>query len=193
MVVGLRAVPWLCGGGECAFWGQGMCFCGVNVLWCVYVLGASLGSCMPGVLNSVWSIPGTVHAMPTSLPTRLPWPAPCPLPQELKRQSWRYHKHHNAWFQRYAEPQHTTEEFEQVGGQGAHGGEGNTPLEAFGALVSAAVSYPLISKHASLDTPHPPTRPQTRTHRTCFCTFRHYQSLIIAMSMFFTAGHVRVF
>jgi len=33
--------------------------------------------------------------------------------QELKRQSWRYHKHHNAWFQRYAEPNVTTEEYEQ--------------------------------------------------------------------------------
>jgi hypothetical protein len=35
--------------------------------------------------------------------------------QELKKQSWRYHKHHNAWFQRYAEPTITTEEFEQGG------------------------------------------------------------------------------
>jgi hypothetical protein len=34
-------------------------------------------------------------------------------PQELKRQSWRYHKHHNAWFQRYAEPSVTSEEYEQ--------------------------------------------------------------------------------
>lgn len=34
-------------------------------------------------------------------------------PQELKRQNWRYHKQHNAWFQRYAEPSVTTEEFEQ--------------------------------------------------------------------------------
>lgn len=33
--------------------------------------------------------------------------------QELKRQSWRYHKHHNAWFQRYAEPTVTSEEYEQ--------------------------------------------------------------------------------
>ncbi|KAF6248985.1 hypothetical protein COO60DRAFT_1289142 [Scenedesmus sp. NREL 46B-D3] len=33
--------------------------------------------------------------------------------QELKRQSWRYHKHHNAWFQRYAEPSVTSEEYEQ--------------------------------------------------------------------------------
>jgi CCR4-NOT transcription complex subunit 3 len=33
--------------------------------------------------------------------------------QELKRQSWRYHKHHNAWFQRYAEPAAATEEYEQ--------------------------------------------------------------------------------
>lgn len=33
--------------------------------------------------------------------------------QELKRQSWRYHKHHNAWFQRYAEPSVTTDEYEQ--------------------------------------------------------------------------------
>jgi CCR4-NOT transcription complex subunit 3 len=34
--------------------------------------------------------------------------------QELKRQSWRYHKQHNAWFQRYAEPTVTNEEYEQV-------------------------------------------------------------------------------
>ncbi|KAI8473036.1 MAG: not-complex component [Monoraphidium minutum] len=33
--------------------------------------------------------------------------------QELKRQSWRYHKHHNAWFQRYAEPSVTNDEYEQ--------------------------------------------------------------------------------
>jgi CCR4-NOT transcriptional regulation complex NOT5 subunit len=39
----------------------------------------------------------------------------CPAPlQELKRQSWRYHKQHNAWFQRYAEPTVTNEEYEQV-------------------------------------------------------------------------------
>jgi CCR4-NOT transcription complex subunit 3 len=36
--------------------------------------------------------------------------------QELKRQSWRYHKHHNAWFQRYAEPSVTNDEYEQVRG-----------------------------------------------------------------------------
>eukprot|EP00878_Enallax_costatus_P032876 GHUV01036195.1.p2 GENE.GHUV01036195.1~~GHUV01036195.1.p2 ORF type:complete len:106 (-),score=9.20 GHUV01036195.1:400-717(-) len=41
--------------------------------------------------------------------------ASCVVPflQELKRQSWRYHKHHNAWFQRYAEPTVTSEEYEQ--------------------------------------------------------------------------------
>jgi CCR4-NOT transcription complex subunit 3 len=33
--------------------------------------------------------------------------------QELKRQSWRYHKHHNAWFQRYAEPSVANDEYEQ--------------------------------------------------------------------------------
>jgi hypothetical protein len=38
---------------------------------------------------------------------------PPPTPQELKRQSWRYHKHHNAWFQRYAEPTVTNDEYEQ--------------------------------------------------------------------------------
>jgi hypothetical protein len=39
----------------------------------------------------------------------------CVCVQELKRQSWRYHKQHNAWFQRYAEPTVTNEEYEQVG------------------------------------------------------------------------------
>ena len=34
-------------------------------------------------------------------------------PKELKRQSWRYHKQHSAWFQRYAEPAVTTDEYEQ--------------------------------------------------------------------------------
>ena len=33
--------------------------------------------------------------------------------KELKRQSWRYHKQHSAWFQRYAEPAVTTDEYEQ--------------------------------------------------------------------------------
>ncbi len=32
---------------------------------------------------------------------------------ELKRQSWRFHKQHNAWFQRFTEPNVTNEEFEQ--------------------------------------------------------------------------------
>ncbi|KAF5836243.1 Not1 N-terminal domain, CCR4-Not complex component-domain-containing protein [Dunaliella salina] len=32
---------------------------------------------------------------------------------ELKRQSWRFHKHHNAWFQRFTEPSVTSEEYEQ--------------------------------------------------------------------------------
>ncbi len=35
---------------------------------------------------------------------------------ELKRQSWRFHRHHNAWFQRFTEPTVTSDEFEQVGG-----------------------------------------------------------------------------
>eukprot|EP00967_Tisochrysis_lutea_P015133 scaffold17041_cov14-Tisochrysis_lutea.AAC.1 len=34
---------------------------------------------------------------------------------ELKRQSWRFHKHHNAWFQRFTEPSVTSEEYEQGG------------------------------------------------------------------------------
>eukprot|EP00850_Spirogloea_muscicola_P007071 SM000035S13051 [mRNA] locus=s35:140899:147491:+ [translate_table: standard] len=33
--------------------------------------------------------------------------------KELKRQSWRYHKKYNTWFQRHDEPKHTTEEYEQ--------------------------------------------------------------------------------
>jgi CCR4-NOT transcription complex subunit 3 len=32
---------------------------------------------------------------------------------ELKRQAWRFHKHHNAWFQRFTEPSVTSEEYEQ--------------------------------------------------------------------------------
>jgi len=32
---------------------------------------------------------------------------------ELKRQSWRFHKQHNAWFQRFTEPTITNDEFEQ--------------------------------------------------------------------------------
>ncbi|EFJ47006.1 hypothetical protein VOLCADRAFT_92540 [Volvox carteri f. nagariensis] len=32
---------------------------------------------------------------------------------ELKRQSWRFHRHHNAWFQRFTEPAVTSEEYEQ--------------------------------------------------------------------------------
>ncbi|KAG2485337.1 hypothetical protein HYH03_015919 [Edaphochlamys debaryana] len=32
---------------------------------------------------------------------------------ELKRQSWRFHRHHNAWFQRFTEPSITSEEYEQ--------------------------------------------------------------------------------
>ena len=57
--------------------------------------------------------------------------------QELKRQSWRYHKHHNAWFQRYAEPQHTTDEYEQVSGAGGRGGRGGRVcLQCWPHLVS---------------------------------------------------------
>ncbi|EIE20296.1 hypothetical protein COCSUDRAFT_58005 [Coccomyxa subellipsoidea C-169] len=33
--------------------------------------------------------------------------------RELKRQSWRYHKQHAAWFQRHEEPKTATEEYEQ--------------------------------------------------------------------------------
>ncbi|KAG1667352.1 hypothetical protein FOA52_001412 [Chlamydomonas sp. UWO 241] len=32
---------------------------------------------------------------------------------ELKRQSWRFHKHHHAWFQRFTEPTVTSDEYEQ--------------------------------------------------------------------------------
>jgi len=38
---------------------------------------------------------------------------------ELKRQSWRFHKHHNAWFQRFTEPSVTSEEYEQGAQSGA--------------------------------------------------------------------------
>ncbi|KAK9865326.1 hypothetical protein WJX84_011589 [Apatococcus fuscideae] len=33
--------------------------------------------------------------------------------RELKRQSWRYHKQHGAWFQRHEEPKQANDEFEQ--------------------------------------------------------------------------------
>eukprot|EP00891_Asterochloris_glomerata_P001847 jgi/Astpho2/1847/gw1.00038.301.1_t len=33
--------------------------------------------------------------------------------RELKRQSWRYHKQHGAWFQRHEEPKLANEEYEQ--------------------------------------------------------------------------------
>ncbi|KAL3133154.1 hypothetical protein ABBQ38_007048 [Trebouxia sp. C0009 RCD-2024] len=33
--------------------------------------------------------------------------------RELKRQSWRYHKQHGAWFQRHEEPKFANEEYEQ--------------------------------------------------------------------------------
>ncbi|KAK9814381.1 hypothetical protein WJX72_004900 [[Myrmecia] bisecta] len=33
--------------------------------------------------------------------------------RELKRQSWRYHKQHGAWFQRHEEPKTATEDYEQ--------------------------------------------------------------------------------
>ena len=37
----------------------------------------------------------------------------CLSAHELKRQSWRFHKQHNAWFQRFTEPSLTSEEYEQ--------------------------------------------------------------------------------
>jgi hypothetical protein len=56
----------------------------------------------------------TSHTHHPHPPTpHLPPPPTHPSPQELKRQSWRYHKQHNAWFQRYAEPAAATEEYEQ--------------------------------------------------------------------------------
>jgi CCR4-NOT transcription complex subunit 3 len=33
--------------------------------------------------------------------------------RELKKQSWRYHKKYNTWFQRHEEPKITTDEYEQ--------------------------------------------------------------------------------
>ena len=33
--------------------------------------------------------------------------------RELKKQSWRFHKRYSTWFQRYEEPNVTTDEFEQ--------------------------------------------------------------------------------
>ncbi len=32
--------------------------------------------------------------------------------RELKKQSWRYHKKYNTWFQRHEEPKITTDEYE---------------------------------------------------------------------------------
>ena len=33
--------------------------------------------------------------------------------KELKKQSWRYHRKYNTWFQRHEEPKVTTDEYEQ--------------------------------------------------------------------------------
>lgn len=33
--------------------------------------------------------------------------------KELKKQSWRYHKDYNTWFQRHEEPKVSTDDFEQ--------------------------------------------------------------------------------
>ena len=33
--------------------------------------------------------------------------------RELKRQSWRFHKHHLSWFQRHDEPREITAEYER--------------------------------------------------------------------------------
>ena len=33
--------------------------------------------------------------------------------KELKKQSWRYHKKYNTWFQRHEEPKVATDEYEQ--------------------------------------------------------------------------------
>ncbi|CAI7833187.1 unnamed protein product [Closterium sp. NIES-53] len=33
--------------------------------------------------------------------------------RELKKQSWRYHKKYNTWFQRHEEPKLTTDDYEQ--------------------------------------------------------------------------------
>ena len=64
--------------------------------------------------------PRHTRPQPTHPPTRpLTHTAPTKTPnnddppKELKRQSWRYHKQHSAWFQRYAEPAVTTDEYEQ--------------------------------------------------------------------------------
>jgi len=33
--------------------------------------------------------------------------------KELKKQSWRYHRKYNTWFQRHEEPKVATDEYEQ--------------------------------------------------------------------------------
>lgn len=33
--------------------------------------------------------------------------------KELKKQSWRYHKKYNTWFQRHEEPKFATDDYEQ--------------------------------------------------------------------------------
>jgi hypothetical protein len=33
--------------------------------------------------------------------------------RELKKQSWRFHRRYNTWFQRHVEPQVTTDEYER--------------------------------------------------------------------------------
>jgi len=72
--------------------------------------------------------------------------------RELKRQSWRYHKQHGAWFQRHEEPRAATDEFERVREERRGGGEGGEEGRRGGRRGSRA--------------PPPPTPPPTPSHST---------------------------
>jgi hypothetical protein len=67
---------------------------------------------------------------------------------ELKRQSWRFHKHHNAWFQRFTEPTVTSEEFEQ--GKSATGWGASGLLECMTQATQLHVAYSLLCQHGWL-------------------------------------------
>ena len=80
--------------------------------------------------------------------------------RELKRQSWRYHKQHGAWFQRHEEPRAATDEFERVREERRGGEEGREERVAR-AATTHTTSHTL---------PLHPFRAPTSTLTTTWCT-----------------------